>query len=212
MDATQVSGVLQRLAADGACHVDVGMSLGWTLWVEDEQRQQVLKCERRSSQGRACFDVFAGEQALFSLKATSLVNMGAGYDLHDSATGGLIGIVARQAAKSLLWDSWVIYGPDGAELARVNEDSVWKYLLRKFLLGPLLPMSHVIYSAGGMRVGGIRELVGWFTRRHRLALDSPDYCPLDFRLLIATTILLAVVQARAEDGSRRWNNPFSWLR
>jgi hypothetical protein len=168
------------------------------LTLADSSSAPLLQCRRGSTAGRRQLTVLDGEDSLFTATAASMFVAGAGYDVTDCASGTLIGIVARQAAKSLLWDSWLIYGPDGTELARVSEDSAWKYVLRRFLLGPLLPMSHAVYNAGGMRIAQIRELVGWFARRHRLTLDSPDGCPVDFRLLLTVAMLLAIVQARAE--------------
>ena len=77
---------------------------------------------------------------LFRIKARSIIDWSAAYDVMDSATGEKLGALKRRGMKSLLKDEWVIMDAQDNDIGIIQEDSWTLALLRRFLTN-LIPQS-----------------------------------------------------------------------
>ena len=79
-------------------------------------------------------------EEIFMIKARNIIDFGAAYDVFDSKTNTLLGTWKRKGFSSLVRDSWKL---DSAKFnAVLKEDSIGLALLRRFLLGWLLPQDY----------------------------------------------------------------------
>lgn len=143
--------------------------------------------------------VYADEsrhRELLQIRARSIIDFGATYDVFDSEGQTLVGSLRRQGWKSLFRDTWLILDSGGNEVGRIEEDNMALALVRRFLQN-LIPQSFT---------GTLREQqVFQFTQRFnpfvfKLDLDfsSDRSGQLDRRLGIAAALLLASIEGRQE--------------
>jgi len=113
----------------------------------------------------------------------------------DSLTGEKVGVLRRKGWRSMLRDEWEVLDANDQVRGMLFEDSVGLAMLRRFLLGSLLPQNYDI-TLGEVRVGDLRQRFNPF--RYELDLDfSMDPSrTLDRRLGIAAGILLATVEGK----------------
>jgi hypothetical protein len=156
----------------------------------------VLNWKTSIFDGHAGYTIFAGSERavrLLQIRAASLVNAGAGFDVSDCASNRIIGILAPRVLQSWFGNTWRVFGPDGADLASLSEACSGPLNLRTFLLGPLKQQWQEITSLNGWRLGRLVEPgFTWFERWHRLELfDVAPELSVDPRLLVAVGLASA---------------------
>lgn len=134
-------------------------------------------------------------QELLTIKARQIVDFSAAYDVVDSTLGEKVGTLRRKGWRSLLRDEWEVLDANDQPLGLLFEDSVGLALLRRLLLGSLLPQNYDM-TFGETRVADLRQRFNLF--RYELDLDfSMDPSrQLDRRLGLAAGILLAAVEGK----------------
>jgi hypothetical protein len=142
--------------------------------------------------------VYADEaraQELLWIQARQIIDFSAAYDVTDSTSSMKVGAVRRRGFRSLVRDTWEILGPADQPLAVVQEDSMALGLLRRVLLGSLLPQNYDALM-GETRVADLRQRFNLF--RYELDIDF-SFDParrLDRRLGLAAAILLAAIEGK----------------
>jgi uncharacterized protein YxjI len=158
----------------------------------------VLFSQQKMFRLREDVRVYADEaktQELLWIQARQIIDFSAAYDVTDSTTSMKVGAVRRRGFRSMVRDTWEILDPADQPLAVVQEDSVALGLLRRLLLGSLLPQN---YDAliGETRVADLRQRFHIF--RYELDVDF-SFDParrLDRRLGLAAAILLAAIEGK----------------
>lgn len=93
----------------------------------------------------------AKTKPLFSMKARSIIDFGATYDITD-ANNQRLGSIRREGLKSsFVQDSWKILNAQDQEIGTVKEDSGTLGILRRYidLIGLLVPQSYEVAFAEG---------------------------------------------------------------
>jgi hypothetical protein len=144
--------------------------------------------------------VYADEdqnQELLYIQARQILDFSAAYDVRDSLSGELVGTLRRRGLRSMLRDEWDVLAPGDQVIGKLHEDSVGLALVRRMLLGALLPQNYDLLI-NERPVMDLRQRFNIF--RYELILDfSPDTTRvLDHRLGIAAGILLAAIEGRQE--------------
>jgi uncharacterized protein YxjI len=158
----------------------------------------VLYSQQKMFRLREDVRVYADEartQELLWIQARQIIDFSAAYDVTDSTTSMKVGAVRRRGFRSLVRDTWEILGPADQPLAVVQEDSVALGLLRRLLLGSLLPQNYDALM-GETRVADLRQRFNLF--RYELDVDFA-FDParrLDRRLGLAAAILLAAIEGK----------------
>ena len=135
-------------------------------------------------------------EELIYIKARQIIDFSAAYDVIDSQSGEKIGAWRRKGLRSMVRDEWDMFDPNDTPIGILFEDNLTQALLRRFLLGSLLPQNYDIIMEG--RVADLRQRFNPF--RYELKLDfSMDLTQrLDRRMGIAAAILLATIEGRQD--------------
>ncbi len=158
----------------------------------------VLFSEQKMFRLREDIRVYTDEgkqQEVLMIKARQIIDFAAAYDVVDSATGEKVGVLRRKGWSSILRDEWEVLNAEDQPIGVLFEDSMGLALLRRLLLGSLLPQNYDL-TLGQTRVADLKQRFNLF--RYELDLDmSMDAAQqLDPRLGIAAAILLAAIEGR----------------
>jgi len=133
---------------------------------------------------------------LLQIRARSIIDFGATYDVFDSATDTLVGSLRRQGWKSFLRDTWLILDSAGNEVGKIEEDNMALALVRRFRMN-LIPQSFT-GTLGGQPVFNFTQRFNPFVFKLDLDFSADRAGQLDRRLGIAAALLLASIEGRQE--------------
>ena len=143
--------------------------------------------------------VFGDEAAtkpMLSIKARSILDFAATYDVTEVATGEKVGAMKREGIRSAtMRDKWTILGVDDNKIGEINEDSLLFALLRRFLSN-LIPETFHVHVAG-KEVGTIAQTFNPFILTYRVDFSQAGAL-LDPRLGVAMVVLLLAIEGRQE--------------
>lgn len=164
----------------------------------DPAGRLVMFSEQKMFKLREDIRVYADEnksQEVLSVKARQIMDFSAAYDVVDTAMNQKVGALRRRGLQSILRDEWEVLDANDNVVGKLFEDSVGLALMRRLLLGSLLPQNYDI-TFGETRVADLKQNFNLF--RYELNLDfSMDTTQrLDRRLGIAAGLLLAVVEGK----------------
>lgn len=164
----------------------------------DPAGRLVMFSEQKMFRLREDIRVYGDEnksQEVLSIKARQIVDFSAAYDVVDTALNQKVGALRRRGWSSLLRDEWEVLDANDNVIGKLFEDSVGLAMLRRLLLGSLLPQNYDM-TLGDSRVADLKQRFNPF--RYELDLDftmDPSQ-RLDRRLGIAAAILLAAVEGK----------------
>ncbi len=143
---------------------------------------------------RVYSDESRSEELLY-IQARQIIDFSAAYDVHDSLSQEHIGTIRRRGLQSMARDEWIIMDANEQPVAVLIEDTLQYALLRRLLLGTLLPQNYDILI-GDQRVADFKQRFNLL--RYELDLDfSLDSTNLlDRRLGVAAGVLLAIVEGK----------------
>ena len=166
--------------------------------VYDPSGNQVLFSEQKMFRLREDIRVYSDEskmQEVLTIKARQIIDFSAAYDVMDSLTGEKVGVLRRKGWRSMLRDEWEVLDANDQVRGMLFEDSVGLAMLRRFLLGSLLPQNYDI-TLGEVRVGDLRQRFNLFRYELDLDFNMDPLRTLDRRLGIAAGILLATIEGK----------------
>jgi uncharacterized protein YxjI len=136
-------------------------------------------------------------QELMLIKARSIIDFSAAYDVIDSSSGQKVGVWRRKGLHSIVRDEWELLDTQDVAMGVMIEDDMTQALLRRFLLGKLLPQNYDVL-VGGQRVVDLKQRFNLL--RYELDIDfTADRArKIDPRLGLAAAILLATIEGRQE--------------
>ena len=134
-------------------------------------------------------------QEILLIKARNIIDWAAAYDVFDPAGGGKVGVLRRKGWSSMLRDEWEVLDANDQPLGKLLEDSVGYAMLRRILLGSLLPQNYdILFSE--TRVADLRQKFNIFGYEMVLDFSMDPSNRLDRRLGIAAATLLAIVEGK----------------
>ena len=160
----------------------------------------VLFSEQKMFRLREDIRVYADEskaQEVLTVKARQIIDFSAAYDVVDSTVQQKVGALRRKGLRSILRDEWEVLDANDQVIGMLFEDSIGLALLRRFILGWLLPQNYDL-TIGGTRAADLRQRFNPFQYMLDLDLSVDPAKRLDPRLGIAAAILLAAVEGRQE--------------
>ncbi len=173
--------------------------LGSAFHVYDFQGNLIAYSRQKAFKLKEDIRVYADESMqseVLMIKARKIIDISAAYDVTDPASGEVIGTWQRKGFSSIVRDSWELYSADGTVLAKVKEDSMALALVRRFLLGSLLPQDYSLEPADGNGYAKYTQNFNPFVFKLKVSL-SPDLA-IDSRLILAGGILLTAIEGRQE--------------
>ena len=175
---------------------------GQTFHLYDQQGRPVmyakLKAFRLKEDIRICADASMTRE-LLTIRARSMLDLGATYDIVDAQTHEPLGALRRVAMASMFSrDTWKMLDAQDREIGEIAEDSLGLALLRKYFLGALLPQTY------HGRINNHEVLV--FKQHFNLLVQT---MALDFsvdrgrvlnrRLGIAAAVLIMAIEGRQQN-------------
>ena len=124
----------------------------------------------------------------FRVKADSVLDVSAAYDIVDSQTGDRVGAVKR-GAFSFAKHTYQLLGPNGSVVGRIVEDNVPMAVARRFVT-TLIPFSYRVENAAGDSVGAIDEQ---FALRDKYTIEVDDG-EIDPRLLVVGAVVIDAIE------------------
>ncbi len=131
---------------------------------------------------------------LLLIKARQIIDFSAAYDVFDPKTQQKIGAFKRKGMKSILRDEWIIMDATDHEIGTLREDSMFKALLRRFLIN-LIPQTYHA-EIQGATVCVYKQNFNPFVLKLNVDFSSDTRALLDHRLGIAGAILLGAIEGR----------------
>jgi len=134
-------------------------------------------------------------QEVLHIQARQIIDFAAAYDVIDSTSGMLVGTLRRRGFRSMVRDEWEVLTPDGQLMGSLHEDSMGRALLRRLLLGTLLPQDYDLIISG-QKAMDLRQRFHLFRYELQMWFLTPQ---IDHRLGIAAAILLAAIEGKQSD-------------
>lgn len=160
----------------------------------------VLFSEQKMFKLREDIRVFSDEQKsqeILAIKARQIIDFSAAYDVVDSTTGEKVGALRRKGLKSILRDEWEVLDPSDNAIGLCFEDNMGLAMLRRLLLGNLLPQNYDI-TAGEVRVADLKQRFNLFRYEMDVDFSMDTGRKLDRRLGLAAAALLAIVEGKQD--------------
>lgn len=134
-------------------------------------------------------------QEVLSIKARQIMDFSAAYDVVDTEMNQKVGALRRKGWSSIVRDEWEVLDAGDNVIGKLFEDSIGLAMLRRLLLGSLLPQNYDI-TMGETRVADLKQRFNPF--RYELDLDfrMDTANRLDHRLGLAAATLLAAVEGK----------------
>lgn len=159
-----------------------------------------LYSEQKMFRLREDIRVYGDEQRLSELlwiQARQIIDFAAAYDVYDQTSGMKVGALRRKGWSSILRDTWEVLDPMDQVIGIVREDSASRALLRRFLLGSLLPQRYELVNAMDQVLVNFSQRFHLF--RYELDIDfSRGTQAFDRRLGLAVGILLAIIEGKQQ--------------
>lgn len=135
-------------------------------------------------------------QELLVIKARNIFDIAATFDIFDPIQGNLhVGCIKRKGLKSIVVDEWLFLNPAGEQIGTIKEDSLILALLRRLIVGWLLPQEY-LGEIGGVRVCRFTRNFNPFVSKVTLDFTSDTGHLLDRRIGIAAAVLLVAIEGK----------------
>jgi uncharacterized protein YxjI len=166
----------------------------------DPQDNLVLYVEQKMFRLREDIRIYSDEsksQEVLLVKARAIIDFNAAYDVFESASGQRVGTLRRKGWRSMMRDEWEVLDANDQPIGMLFEDSVGQALLRRLLLGSLLPQNYDM-SIGTARVADLRQRFNLFSYQMDIDFSMDQAGRLDRRVGIAAATLLAIVEGKQQ--------------
>ena len=174
--------------------------LGGAFHVYDANENVIAYSKMKAFKLKEDIRLFTGEDMtveLLVIKARSIMDFGATYDVVDPRTQQKVGALRRKALKSMLRDEWAILNKQDQEVGLIQEDSTGLAIIRRLVdfASWFIPQKYLV-TMQGVPVAHFAQNANPFV--YKLTVDlGPDATGMfDRRLAIAAAILLAAIEGK----------------
>lgn len=157
-----------------------------------------LYSEQKMFRLREDIRVFEDEnktRELLWIQARQVIDFAAAYDITDQTSGQKVGALRRKGWKSMVRDAWEVLDPMDQIIATIREESPGLALLRRLLLGSLLPQRYEAIDSKESVLANYQQLFHLFRYETNIEF-TPGTIQLDRRLGLAAGILLAIIEGK----------------
>ena len=169
--------------------------------IYDPQGTQLAYCEQKMFKWREDIRIYADEGKTYELlyiQARNVLDFSGTYDVYDSLTRTWIGALQRKGWKSLTRDEWDVIGQNQYKVATIIEDSLGRALLRRLILGSLMPQNYDALGSNGERLADLKQRFNLVRYEMDIDFNYDQYQVLDPRLGLAVAVLLAIIEGKQE--------------
>jgi len=172
------------------------LALTGILRIYNPQGQLVLYCHQKMFKLKEDIRVYSDEtktRELLNIQSRQILDFSAYYDIFDSQYSSRVGGLRRKGFRSFVQDEWDLLDAHENVFGILKEDNLNQALLRRFLLGSLLPQNYDLLM-NNERVADYKQRFNPF--RYELDMDFrvEGLGKLDRRIGISAGILLAIIE------------------
>jgi hypothetical protein len=132
---------------------------------------------------------------LISIKARSIIDFSAAYDVVDEKTGNSLGALRRKGFSSILRDSWEVLNQNDEPVGRLAEDSMGMAMVRRFVpMGNLFPQKFSLIDGSGAEIANLRTHFNPFVHKMTVAINADS--SIHQMVVLAAGILLVAIEGR----------------
>ena len=187
-----------RVAARYMIRQKVLKILGAAFYITDDDGQQVGFCNQKAFKLKEDIRLYTDEtksKELLSIKARSVIDFGATYDVYDD-NSLLLGSARRKGLKSMIRDEWLIFDDQGQELAKLQEDGGGLAFARRILplISYIAPQKFNLVTTSGQTVASYETMRNIFI--YKLSVTIYNTSEVDDNLMLALGFLLAAIEGR----------------
>ncbi len=164
----------------------------WTIY--NSKNEEVFYCKQKFSL-RTDIHIFTDkskQEKALTVKTKNIIDICSTYDIIDDKMGIKIGSVKENFKSLFSRNEWTIKDKDGREIGKIQEDSLILALLRRYILGRLIPATYYIFI-GTKKVAIFKKLFRLIGRRTSLDFSLDTENLFDKRIGIAAALLLCTV-------------------
>ena len=173
--------------------------LGSKFHIYDPSGNLIGYCKKKAFKLREDIRIYTDEsmsQERLAIKARSILDFSAAYDIVDGQTGEQLGALKRQGLKSMFRDQWQVFDAQDRQIGILHEDSVALALVRRFLTN-LIPQHFELKDGSGTALADFRTHFNPFV--HKMTVTVSDRSPLNPAVPLAAGMLLMAIEGRQED-------------
>ncbi len=174
------------------------LALTGILRIYNPQDQLVLYTEQKLFKLKEDIRVYSDEtkaHEVLHIQARQVLDFSAFYDVIDSQYNSRVGGLKRKGFRSLVRDEWEVFDAQEKSLGLLTEDSLGQAILRRLLLGRLLPQNYDLI-VGTERVADYKQRFNFFRYILDIDFQMDGSNKLDRRIGLAAAILLAIIEGR----------------
>lgn len=134
-------------------------------------------------------------QEVLLIQARQVIDFSASYDVVDTTSNLHVGTLRRKGFRSMMRDEWEIHDQSDQLIGVLQEDSIGRALLRRMLLGSLLPQDYDLI-VNDQIVGDYRQKFNLFRYELNVDLSQDINKTIDRRLVIALGVLLGTIEGK----------------
>lgn len=174
--------------------------VGAAFFVDDPSGATVLYANQKAFKLKEDIRLYTGEdktREVLTIKARSILDLGATYDVWDAATGQKIGALRRSGLKSMLKDEWKIMDVQDHEVGIIEEENMVLALVRRFIDYATFFLPQEYHGKIGNRdVLHFKQRKNPFLMKIEVDFSMDNDGILDRRLGIAAAILMCAVEGK----------------
>jgi uncharacterized protein YxjI len=162
------------------------------------QGQTILYSEQRMFKLKEDVRVYSGpdkSQELLRIKARQVIDFSAAYDVLDPMEKVNVGTLQRRGLRSIARDEWQILDTNQQPVGIIIEDDLTYAMLRRFLLGSLLPQNYDVLIDGN-KVADLQQKFNLIRYEMLIDFTSNKSQLFDPRLGIAAALLLGIIEGK----------------
>ena len=173
-------------------------TIGGAFRIMSPEGKLLLYCRQKLFRLKEDIRVYADlerKREVLHIQARQIIDFSAAYDVIDSPTKEKIGTLRRKGLHSLIRDKWEILTSDGNYLAKIEEDSLFKATIRRWVFN-LIPQTYYIVDSRERRLAEIKQFFNPFIHKFFVDFSLDKEKVLDKRLGLAGVILLLAIERR----------------
>ncbi|MGC1272207.1 MAG: hypothetical protein WBC44_00765 [Planctomycetaceae bacterium] len=173
--------------------------LGTKFHIYDPSDKLIGYCKQKAFKLREDIRIYTDEsmrEERVAIKARSILDFSAAYDILDGRSGERLGVLKRQGLASMLRDQWSVSDQNDTQVGVLHEDSMAMALIRRFLSN-LVPQHFTLKDSAGNVLVDYKTHFNPFV--HRMTVTVAESCPLNPAVPLAAGMLLMAIEGRQED-------------
>ena len=169
------------------------------IYADDSQTELLGYCELKAFKLKEDIRIYTDDQKtteLISIKARSILDISAGYDVVDAQSGSSLGSYKRKGLKSLFKDTYKLLDQEDQEYAELSEDSGLLALIRRFVPFANILIPQIFHLRGNDGGGSVEYTQKMNPIVQRLTVTGAQSGGFDPRVVLAGGILLAAIEGK----------------